>query len=43
MQAAIQHAFGEAYPAMTLIYVAGLYAPHVKVEIEAIAAVEGAG
>jgi ribosomal-protein-alanine N-acetyltransferase len=35
---AMSAAFGGAFPAMTFIYVAGLFAPHVKVEIEAIAA-----
>ena len=38
LSAAITAAFPDALPAMTFIYVAGLYAPHVKVEIEALAA-----
>ena len=33
-------AFPNGFPAMTLIYVAGLFAPHVKVEIEALAALD---
>ena len=37
--AAIKNAFPEGPPAMSWIYVAGLFRPDVKVEIEAIAAV----
>lgn len=39
LQATMAKTFPNAYPAMTLIYVAGLFASHVKVEIEALAAV----
>ncbi len=39
MAAAMKSTFGDAYPAMTLVYVAGLFAPNVKVEIEAVAAI----
>ena len=37
--AAIKNAFPDGLPAMSWIYVAGLFRPNVKVEIEAIAAV----
>ena len=37
--AAIKNAFPDGLPAMSWIYVAGLFLPNVKVEIEAIAAV----
>ena len=37
--AAIKQAFPDSLPAMSWIYVAGLFRPDVKVEIEAIAAV----
>jgi 2-iminobutanoate/2-iminopropanoate deaminase len=37
--AAIKNAFPNCLPAMSWIYVAGLFRPEVKVEIEAIAAV----
>ena len=37
--AAIKHAFPDSLPAMSWIYVAGLFRADVKVEIEAIAAV----
>jgi 2-iminobutanoate/2-iminopropanoate deaminase len=37
--AAIKNAFPNSLPAMSWIYVAGLFRPDVKVEIEAIAAV----
>ena len=37
--AAIKSAFPDSLPAMSWIYVAGLFRPDVKVEIEAIAAV----
>lgn len=36
---AVQRTFPNGLPAMSWIYVAGLFAPHVKIEIEAIAAV----
>jgi 2-iminobutanoate/2-iminopropanoate deaminase len=38
--AAMARVFPAGYPAMTWIYVAGLFASHVKVEIEALAAVD---
>jgi ribosomal-protein-alanine N-acetyltransferase len=38
--AAIKNAFPTSLPAMTWIYVAALFRPDVKVEVEAIAAVE---
>ena len=34
----IMSVFPTGFPAMSFIYVAGLFAPHVKVEVEAIAA-----
>lgn len=37
--AAIKNAFPDGLPAMSWIYVAGLFLPNMKVEIEAIAAV----
>ncbi len=39
LQRVIRNAFGDTPPAMTLVTVAALFAPHVKAEIEALAAV----